>query len=115
MVKQTNEVKVAKKAKVMMEDAIQRAVEMYWDGLEEPESSRPGFRAVCIAVEKAVKGESGIEVKISSLSEIYVECGCASQSCDLYHVTVGIFSVVYSSIDQINTTCLSPPSCHSTV
>ena len=37
-----------------------------------------------------------------------------AKSCDLHHVTMGIFFVVYSSIDLINTTCLSPPSCHST-
>ena len=30
------------------------------------------------------------------------------------HVIVGIFIVVYSSIDPINTPCLSPPSCLST-
>jgi hypothetical protein len=29
-------------------------------------------------------------------------------------MSVGIFDVVYSSIDPINTPCLSPPSCLST-
>ena len=32
----------------------------------------------------------------------------------LSHISVGIFDVVYSSVDHINTTCLSPSSCHST-
>ena len=32
----------------------------------------------------------------------------------LDHVIVGIFIVVYSSIDPINTSCLSPPSCLTT-
>jgi len=52
------------KAKAVKEEAIQRAAKMYRDGLEGPESSRPGLRAVCKAVEKALKGESGVEVKI---------------------------------------------------
>ena len=30
------------------------------------------------------------------------------------HVIVGILLAVYSGVDHINTTCLSPPSCHST-
>ena len=30
------------------------------------------------------------------------------------HISVGIFDVVYSSVDHINTTCLFPSSCHST-
>ena len=30
------------------------------------------------------------------------------------HVIVGIFIVVYSSVDPINTPCSSCPSCHST-
>ena len=30
------------------------------------------------------------------------------------HVIVGILLVVYSGVDHINTTCLSPQSCHST-
>ena len=65
MVKQTKETRETRKAAKAKEEAIQRAVKMYQDGLEGPESSRPGLHAVCIAVERAVKVESGIEVKIS--------------------------------------------------
>ena len=49
----------------MKEEAIQQAVTMYQDRLEGPESSRLGLRTVCGMVEKAVKEESGIEVKIT--------------------------------------------------
>jgi len=65
MTKQTKEERAARKMKVMKEEAIQRAVKMYQDGLDGPESSCLGFWAVCSIVEKAVKGESGIEVEIS--------------------------------------------------
>jgi len=65
MTKQTKEEKAARKMKATKEEAIQRAVKMYQDGLDGPESSRLGLRAVCSIVEKAVKGESGIEVKIN--------------------------------------------------
>lgn len=52
------------KAKAVKEEATQWVVKMYQDELDRPESSCLGFWAVCKAVEKAVKGESGFEVKI---------------------------------------------------
>ena len=65
MVKQMKETRETQKAAEAKERTIQQAVKMYQDGLEGPESSCPGLRAVCIVVERAVKVESGIEVKIS--------------------------------------------------
>ena len=65
MAKQINEAEAAQKAKVMKEEAIQQAVMMYQDRIEGPESSHLGLRTVCGMVEKAVKEESGIEVKIT--------------------------------------------------
>ena len=65
MTKKTKEAEVAQKVKAAKEEAIQRAVKMYQDGLEGSESSRLGLRTVCGMAEKAVKRESGIEVKIS--------------------------------------------------
>ena len=65
MAKQINEAEATQKAKVMKEEAIQQAVMMYQDRLEGPESSRLGLWTVCGMVEKAVKEESGIEVKIT--------------------------------------------------
>jgi len=65
MAKQTKEEKATWKVKVVKEVAIQPAVKMYQDRLNGPESSRLGLWAVCSFVEKAVKGESGIEVKIN--------------------------------------------------
>ena len=49
----------------MKEEAIQRAVNVYQDGLNGPESSCVGFWAACHIVEKAMKAESGIDLKIS--------------------------------------------------
>ena len=43
-----------------------------------------------------------------------VVVGCASQIMWLSHISVGIFDVVYGSVDHINTTCSSPSSCPST-
>ena len=44
---------------------FQHAVNVYWDGLNSPESSHIGFQAACHIVEKAMKAESGIDLKIS--------------------------------------------------
>ena len=65
MTGQTKEARAVQKIKATKEDGIQRAVEIYRDGLKGPESSRPGLRAACAIVEKAIKHESGIEVKIN--------------------------------------------------
>ena len=65
MVKQMKDAKAPWKANVMKEEAIKQVVKMYQDGLDGPESSRLGFWAVSSAVEKAMKGESGVEIKIS--------------------------------------------------
>jgi hypothetical protein len=65
MTKQTKEVEALQKAKAAKEEGIQQAVKIYQGRLEEPEHSHLGLRTVCSMVERAIKGESGIEVKIN--------------------------------------------------
>ena len=59
------EAEAVPEAKATKEEAIQRAVKMYWERLKGPKPSQLGLRAVCGIVEKTVKAESGIEVKVN--------------------------------------------------
>jgi len=65
MAKKSKEAEAARNAKTAKEEAIQRAVKMYQDRFEGPESSCLGLRTVCTMVEKEIKREAGIEVKIN--------------------------------------------------
>ena len=76
---------------------------MLWEIIKDPIVT-PVENVVVIPVMERLTSRS-----VVNMPSVLVECGCASPimwptSCDC-----GIFFVVYSSIDLINTTCLSPP------